>query len=251
MESALSAGAGEPGLKLIETLGWTGRTFPRLPLHMARLAASAARLGWGCDPGAAEEALRQAAPDGAARLRLTLDAGGALEVQVGPMPSAVPPHPIPPPPGGREAPGPLAALPGAGPRRGSPPPGGEGMGAGGAPAWRIGLAGARLRSDDPWLSVKTTRRPAYDAARAALPPGLDEVIFLNERDEVCDGTITTVFFDRGQGMRTPPLSCGLLPGVLRAEMACPEEVLRVEDLPRARLWVGNSLRGLMPALWVG
>jgi 4-amino-4-deoxychorismate lyase len=113
--------------------------------------------------------------------------------------------------------------------------------------WRIGLAAERLRSDDPWLQVKSTRRGAYDRARASLAPGLDEVLFLNERGEVCDGTITTVFFDRGQGMRTPPLACGLLPGVLRAELACPEEVLRAEDLPGVRLWVGNALRGLIPA----
>ncbi|NHB75351.1 aminotransferase class IV [Rhodobacter sp. M37P] len=117
--------------------------------------------------------------------------------------------------------------------------------------WRVALAGDRLDSADPWLRVKSTRRAAYDRARAALAPELDEVLFVNERGEVCDGSITTVFFDRGEGMRTPPLSCGLLPGVLRAEIGCPEEVLMAEDLPGVRLWVGNALRGLIPALWVG
>jgi 4-amino-4-deoxychorismate lyase len=115
--------------------------------------------------------------------------------------------------------------------------------------WRLGLAEARLSSGDPWLRIKSTRRAVYDTARAGLPEELDEVLFLNERGEVCDGTITTVFFDRGQGMRTPPLSSGLLPGVLRAELACPEEVLPAEDLPQVRLWVGNALRGLAPAVW--
>jgi 4-amino-4-deoxychorismate lyase len=115
--------------------------------------------------------------------------------------------------------------------------------------WRLGLARQRLASDDPWLRLKTSRRAAYDAARAALPDALDEVIFRNERDEVCDGSITTLFFDRGQGMRTPPLSSGLLPGVLRAALDVPEEVLMVRDLPRVRLWVGNALRGLAPAVW--
>lgn len=115
--------------------------------------------------------------------------------------------------------------------------------------WRLGLARQTLRSDDLWLTVKSTRRPAYDAARAALPGGLDEVILQNERGEVCDGTITTVFFDRGQGLRTPPLSSGLLPGVLRADLGVPEEVLLAQDLPGVRLLVGNSLRGLIPAVW--
>lgn len=115
--------------------------------------------------------------------------------------------------------------------------------------WRVGLAMARLFSGDPWLSVKSTRREIYDRERAALPEGLDEVVFLNEWGEVCDGSITNVFFDRGQGMRTPPLTSGLLPGVLRAEVGCPEEVLMADDLPRVRLWVGNALRGLIPARW--
>jgi 4-amino-4-deoxychorismate lyase len=117
--------------------------------------------------------------------------------------------------------------------------------------WRLGLAAARLSSLDPWLRIKSTRRALYDQTRASLPGGLDEVIFLNERGEVCEGTITNLFFDRGQGMRTPPLDSGLLPGVLRAELACPEEVLLATDLPNVRLWVGNALRGLKPAHFIG
>lgn len=116
--------------------------------------------------------------------------------------------------------------------------------------WRVGLASQRLHSNDPWLSFKSTHRPAYDAARAALPAGLDEVILLNEHGEVCDGSITTVFFDQGAGMRTPPLSSGVLPGVLRSQIACPEQVIYAHELPNVRLWVGNSLRGLIPAQWV-
>ncbi|NJS38840.1 MAG: aminotransferase class IV [Rhodobacteraceae bacterium] len=116
------------------------------------------------------------------------------------------------------------------------------------PQWRVGLTTSRLSSGDPWLGVKSTNRTAYDEARATLPAGLDEVVFCNERGEVCDGTITTVFFDRGQGMRTPPLSSGLLPGVLRSELACPEEILLAEDLPRVQLWVGNAVRGLIPCI---
>ncbi|AWD22808.1 aminotransferase class IV [Fuscovulum blasticum] len=202
MESALREGGREPGLRLIETVLWEGRAAPRWPLHLARLRAGAAALGWACPEVA------PAGPDHPARLRLTLGAGGEVAWEATALPPA-------------------------------------------KPEWRLGLAAERLRSADPWLRVKSTRRGAYDRARAALAPELDEVLFLNERGEVCDGSITTVFFDRGQGMRTPPLSCGLLPGVLRAELACPEEVLSAEDLPRVRLWVGNALRGLIPAVWAG
>jgi len=195
---------------LIETLLWDGAGPIRLTRHLARLARSAARLGWGCDPLAAREALLAAAPAAAARLRLTLDGAGRIAVTV-------------------------AALPA--PR----------------PLWRLGLALARLDADDPWLQIKSTRRGAYDAARAALAPGLDEVVFLNQRGEVCDGTITTLFFDAGAGLCTPPLASGVLPGVLREEMLalgqCREAVLAGADLPRVQLWAGNSLRGLNPARW--
>jgi len=115
------------------------------------------------------------------------------------------------------------------------------------PLWRAALHSARLTADDPWLGVKSTQRALYDTARASLPPDLDEWIFANERGEICEGTITTLFFDRGTGLRTPPLACGLLPGVLRAELGVPEEVLPLADLPDVRLWLGNALRGLIPA----
>lgn len=120
-----------------------------------------------------------------------------------------------------------------------------------ASEWRLGLARERLSSADPWLAIKSSHRPAYDHARATLPASLDEVIFLNERDEVCDGSITTVFFDRGEGLRTPPRRAGLLPGVLRLEIAAPEETLHASDLAQVRLWVGNAVRGLIPARWIG
>lgn len=204
MESTLYERA---DVQLIETLGWDGQDFARLPLHLGRLGASARLLGYPCDPRRAASALRAAAVANApARLRLTLAANGDINVQSAPLTPA-------------------------------------------KPVWNIGLAAQRLTSTDPYLRVKSTHRPAYDAARAALPAGLDEVILLNERGQVCDGSITTLFFDRGQGLRTPPLSCGVLPGVLRAELAAPEEMLDPADLPQLRLWVGNSLRGLIAARW--
>ena len=198
----------EPGLRLIETLGWDGERPIREERHLARMARSAAALGWGFDAGQARDALREGRL-GPARLRLTLDEDGAFEVTEGPLP-------IP------------------------------------ATLWRARIHSERLASADPWLRHKTTRRALYDATRAALPVGLDEWLFLNERGEACEGTITTLFFDRGEGWRTPPLACGCLPGILREEMldsgAAREEVIRGEELRGLRLAVGNALRGLVPVV---
>lgn len=208
LESALCQDRGLrlPGLKLIETLLWDGAAYPRLPFHLARITQSAAELGFACAAPRLVAALP--APQGPARVRLTLDRDGQPEVQAAPLPPAL-------------------------------------------PLWRVGLAPQRLNSADPWLRHKTTQRAIYDQARAALPAGVDELLFLNERDEVCEGTITTLFFDCGDGLCTPPLASGLLPGVLRASLigrGCREAVLTATDLPQVRLWVGNALRGLVPAV---
>ncbi|GHC64986.1 aminotransferase class IV family protein [Neogemmobacter tilapiae] len=208
MESAFRDGAFEPGLRLIETLGARGGQLVRLERHLARLEASAGRLGFVFDGAAAEAALRGALSGSDQRLRLTLARDGSVAVTAGA----------------------LAANPAE---------------------WRVAVSEVRLRAEDPWLGVKTTKRRLYDETRAGLVAGLDEVIFANARGEVCEGTISNIFFDRGDGLMTPPLSCGLLPGVLRAEMldsgACAEGVLRLEDLGQVRRWLGNSLRGLIPA----
>lgn len=211
MESSFRDSGLIPDLRLIETVLWDGAACPRIAGHLARLRASAAAFGWPCDADAAR-ALLCGDPGIPARLRLTLDRDGRIELTRATLPAAKAP-------------------------------------------WRLGLADARLSSTDPWLRHKTSRRAVYDTARAAMAKGLDELLLRNERNELCDGTITTIFFDRGQGMRTPPLSSGLLAGVLRAELlakgTCREEVLRAEDLPKVRLWVGNALRGLIPAIWQG
>ena len=118
--------------------------------------------------------------------------------------------------------------------------------------WTLQISDQRLASDDPWLRHKTTQRQLYDDTRANLPDGADEVIFLNERDEVCEGTITNVFLTTEAGeMLTPALSCGLLPGVLRQSLlnsgTARETVISLPMLKQARsLHVGNSLRGLIP-----
>ena len=117
--------------------------------------------------------------------------------------------------------------------------------------WVIAVADVTLQSEDPWLGVKTSQRAIYDEARAALPEGVDEMIFLNERSEVCEGTITNLFVERGGILRTPPLSCGVLPGVLRQELLdtgrAEEAVLSSDDLKAGDIFVGNSLRGLIKA----
>lgn len=120
------------------------------------------------------------------------------------------------------------------------------------PVWRITLSDQRLASNDLWLRHKTSRRALYDDTRAALTDGIDEVLFLNELDELCEGTISNLFVEKQDGrILTPALSSGLLPGILREELLekekVSEAVLTLSDLKNAQTaYMGNSLRGLIP-----
>ena len=121
----------------------------------------------------------------------------------------------------------------------------------GGTVWRVGFAGERVTARDPGRQVKTTERGIYDRARATMPEGVEELLFLNDRGEVCEGTITSIFVETEKGLLTPPLSSGVLPGILRAELLqtgqAREAVLTPPDLQSAkRLHVGNALRGLIP-----
>jgi 4-amino-4-deoxychorismate lyase len=102
------------------------------------------------------------------------------------------------------------------------------------------------------LAHKTSRRDLYDRAREERAEGIDEAILLNERGEVCEGTITNIFVTCVDGqIITPPLSCGLLPGIQREialEKGAIEAVVTQDMLSEAKaIHMGNSLRGMILA----
>jgi Branched-chain amino acid aminotransferase/4-amino-4-deoxychorismate lyase len=118
--------------------------------------------------------------------------------------------------------------------------------------WRVTLAERRFSSADPLLRHKTTRRALYEdaLAEAVKRHGADEVLFLNERDELCESARCSLFVPSGDILLTPPLSSGLLAGTLRANLIAEgrarEAVLRLDDLGR-EFYLGNSVRGLVRA----
>ena len=201
------------GFELIETLRWEPEEgFVRLDRHLARLYASAHALGFAADPEAIGEALRECKGERVPlRVRLTLARDGEANATTAPF------EPL-----AKDA------------------------------VWRLRMAKARLDSTDPLIRHKTTRRQVYETARAEFArEEADEVLLLNERGEVCEGTITNLFIDIGEPVLvTPPLTSGLLPGVLRGslveQVTAREAVLTEAHLRGAKaVYVGNSLRGLI------
>jgi len=106
-------------------------------------------------------------------------------------------------------------------------------------------------------SIKISTRDFYDGERVRLSALLDvdEVIFTNAKGHICEGSFTSIFIEKKGQLFTPPPKDGLLPGVLRAELIdtgqAIEQSLTLSDLKNAeKIYVGNSLRGLMPAIFI-
>ena len=120
--------------------------------------------------------------------------------------------------------------------------------------WRYAISPKRVQSGDLLARHKTNWREFWEgeAQRLARETGCDEVIFLNERGEVAEGSRSTVFVKRGDTLLTPPLSAGILDGVLRLELIaqgkCREATLTPDDLRKGDVYFGNSLRGLIEAM---
>ena len=101
---------------------------------------------------------------------------------------------------------------------------------------------------------KVSDRNFYDGERNRIRQltDADEVIFLNSKNEICEGSYTSIFIKKNGFLVTPPLSSGLLPGILRAELLekkqTIEGILTITDIIEAdEVFLGNSLRGLMIA----
>jgi para-aminobenzoate synthetase/4-amino-4-deoxychorismate lyase len=123
--------------------------------------------------------------------------------------------------------------------------------------FRFAIADTRMDAASVWLAHKTTNRAFYDGPRQAAHDqrGLDELVFLNQRGELTEGSFTNLFLEADGRLLTPPLSSGLLPGTLRAELIAAgraeERVLTLADMRAAgAIWLGNSVRGLVSAEWI-
>lgn len=202
---------------LIETLRWSpAEGFTRLDLHLARLAASAEKLGFALDRPRLEADLAAlvaplALEPGPRRVRIELARDGRTTLAAPPL-GPEPDHPA-----------------------------------------RLGLATEPIDPADPWLAHKTTRRARWDAASAAATAaGLDDMLFVTRDGFLTETTRANIFVERDGRLLTPALRHGLLPGVLRRalieEGRAVEADLTLADIATDERWlVGNSLRGLRAA----
>lgn len=201
-----------PEFELFETLRLEGGRFPLIERHLARLARSAAAFGFRYDPAVARVALAgcAAAQRGQAPRRVRL----ALAADGSLTLMHAPLDPLPPAP-------------------------------------TVTLARQPQDAGNPLCAHKTSLRARYDEELAcASAAGHFDALFFNRAGQLCEGARSNVFLRIGGALVTPPLRCGLLPGVLREALLeaghATEGVLAHGDLARAEaLYVGNALRGLV------
>lgn len=199
---------------LIETIAWSAAEgFALLDRHMERLARSAAYFHRPFNAAATREALARAvanAPRPRLRVRLALDEAGIPAVETAPL---------------TDLPSPLPFV----------------------------FAEVPVDAADLYLRHKTTRRAVFDAELArAQTLGAREAVFENQYGEITEGAWTNIFVERDGQLLTPPLAAGLLPGTLRADLlaagrAVEARLTHADLLAVDALYLGNSVRGLMPA----
>lgn len=103
-------------------------------------------------------------------------------------------------------------------------------------------------ASDARLAHKTTDRSIY---RDALTRGgTYEVVMTDEKGYLTEGSFSSLFVERNDKLLTPPLSRGLLPGVLRRSLIemgeAVEADLRLHDLENG-FFIGNAARGMVAA----
>lgn len=206
--------------RLIETMRWSpAGGYDLLERHLDRLAASAAHFGYPCDLAGTRDALEAKTGtfgNGDTRVRLTLGEDGDIGIESAPLPPSNPETVL-----------------------------------------RYAVSDRPIDRASPFFYHKTTQRAFYEdeLARLGAATGCDEVILVNDRGELTEGTWTNLFVERGGRLLTPPLACGLLDGTLRRDLleragtTVEERALSPDDLHGAeRVYLGNSVRGLMRAV---
>ena len=203
----------DPGFELIETIRLVDGAYPMMALHLQRVESSARALGFVCDVSAISGLLGEVA---------RVLRGGCHRVRL------------------------ALAHDGRFSVQHVVIPAKERH-------WEIVLADEVLDGDDYLLRHKTTARSRYDAVLASLAatPEVFDAVFFNTRGEVCEGARSNVYIERDGMLLTPPVSSGLLPGVMRRHLLesgrAVECVLYREDLLTApAVFLSNALRGLFP-----
>ena len=114
--------------------------------------------------------------------------------------------------------------------------------------YRVCLVKKPVDASNPFLYHKTTNRAVYEQAMRECT-GYDDVLLWNEDGLLTESCIANLVVEIDGELFTPPIHCGLLPGIYRAHLLDQGEVqereISVDDLPRCtNVFLINSVRGM-------
>jgi para-aminobenzoate synthetase/4-amino-4-deoxychorismate lyase len=116
---------------------------------------------------------------------------------------------------------------------------------------KIIISDKLVNKNNVFLYHKTTFKPWYaEASKQIKKTSCFDVIYKNDEGQVTEGSRTNIFIKKNGKLYTPPIACGLLPGVLRKHLLkrgkVKEKILYEKDLINAKeIFCGNSVRGLV------
>ncbi len=119
--------------------------------------------------------------------------------------------------------------------------------------YKITLSEHRTDSNDIFFFHKTTNRKLFERElKRTRDNGFFDVIFLNEKNEITEGSITNIYITKNGTTSTPPLECGLLNGTIRQHMIkrdeIKEKIITRDDLKNAdAVYISNSIIGFKKA----
>jgi len=116
---------------------------------------------------------------------------------------------------------------------------------------KIIVSEKRINTQNRFQYFKTTNRKLYDDEyQKYSAKGFFDVIFLNEKDEVVEGSITNIFLQKDGKWFTSPLTSGILNGIYRNHLLNKNDIkereISLEDLLKVDgIKLVNSVRGEM------
>jgi para-aminobenzoate synthetase / 4-amino-4-deoxychorismate lyase len=198
-----------PDFALIETMLITEGKIQYLSRHLQRLKLSANYFTIPCSIASIMNSLKQYAAKLSGKVRLRLLLRSTGEISVQHQPVASQP-----------------AQPGC-----------------------IAISKHATHSKDPFLYHKTTSRKLYNEEfKKYSAQGYFDVIFINEKNQITEGSISNIFIQIKGQYYTPPCSCGLLNGIQRQimikKLKAQEKFLSLKDIKRAdNIILTNAVRG--------
>ena len=198
---------------LFESMLWTEqKSFYLLDLHLKRLARSANFFGMDLDLEKVKEKLKKVRPKGGKNFKVRVIFDAEGRLKITASPIAKLKTPV-----------------------------------------KVIVSKKRLNPDNHFLYHKTNQRVLYLQERArANKKGFFEVIFLNKKEELAEGSLSNIFILKNKKLYTPPVSAGLLAGTLRQDLInkkkVREKTIYLKDILCAdKIYIGNSVRGLLEA----